>query len=784
MIKFLLKLFISLIVIASVLSGSIAYYAYLKFAEDLPSYTTVADYRPKLVTEIQSSDGTVVSELFEERRYLVKLSDISEKARLAFIAAEDENFYRHRGIDPLGILRAVVSNLRDGRSSQGGSTITQQLVKNLLLSREKSIKRKVREAILSFRIERRLSKDEILELYLNQIFFGAQAYGIKAASLTYFGVEPKDLSIAQGALLAGLPKAPSKYSPVGNFDAAIIRQKYVLRRMLDAGFISKEEFKTAMDEDVSIAKSSHIKSYDTSLYYIDSVRKELAEQFGHLDPNDGYIVQTALEPEVQAMAEVSVREGLRELDKRQGFRGGKGYAKYDPSLEPCTEPSEIGEGSIGIIGQDYRVYTENCYYPLSLTDSSWATRVRGDNRIDNLPLRASLEDSLLIDFSTKELNGKFWAVIDQTPLVQGAMVVKSVNSGEIIALVGGYDYRDSVFNRAVQMRRQPGSSFKPIVYLTAISQFGYTPSTLVNDTPQTFTISKGNTWTPHNFDNKYLGRIPLFRALELSRNLVSVDIANKIGIDSVIQLANHMGVTTRLAPHLSLALGAQEVSVKDITEAYGVIASGGVRYPGYLIKKITDLSGNLVYDASKDPQLAPVRVVDEASSLIMANMMTGVVTRGTARKIAKLDRQIGGKTGTTNDQVDGWFVGFTPDWVSGVWVGFDDRKSLGRQETSGRTAVPVFLKFFERFLPYDDQKTLERFNEWYIEKCKLFGIDAVKKDSIRAASFYVPPKVKPYFVDKYTGQVTLPGGNAIKQYFKLNTVRRRVSAINYLDSDL
>jgi penicillin-binding protein 1A len=601
----LLRALLWTVVAVVVVAGLVGIAVWRELTMDLPAVAQLLDYRPPTATRVYAADGTPISEFYVERRYLVPLDQVPARVRLAFLAAEDAAFYQHRGIDPAGIVRAVIANTRRGEIVQGASTITQQVVKQLLLTSERSFERKAKELILALELESKLTKDDIFYLYLNHIYFGAGTYGISAAARSFFEVEPGALSIAQAALLAGLPQAPSRYDPRRHSEAALRRQRYVLDRMLAAGFLSAEEYAAARDEPIMIASRKPV-SYDRAPWYVEHVRTLLEEEYGSAFATLGLEVHTAVDLRLQSAAEEVLHDGLAVIERRLGTRRTKG---------------------------------------------------------------------------------------DPQPL-EGALVAIDPASGEVKALVGGIDFRRSQFNRAVQARRQPGSAFKPFVYAAAIDH-GYTPATIVDDSPISLPDGRRGYWTPKNFSNRYMGPVPLRTALLNSLNAASVRVAVNVGIDPLRDHLHIFGFPTEFPRHFSLALGSSEVTLLDLTRAYGVFATLGRRFEPIFVTAVTDAGGTPSDFPGSRPHFE--RVMNPATAYVMTDMMRGVVESGTATEAKKLGRPAAGKTGTTNSSMDAWFIGFTPDLLVGVWVGFDAERSLGSY-TGGRAATPIWTKFMQRAL--------------------------------------------------------------------------------------
>ncbi|NDC37175.1 MAG: PBP1A family penicillin-binding protein [Proteobacteria bacterium] len=792
-----------LVLLLACAGGIAAFWAYNYITRDLPDFHTVEEYLPPAVTTVLASDQTVVGEFFEERRYPVKLKEVPIMVRNCFLAAEDASFYKHSGIDPVSILRAIVKNLERGSASQGGSTITQQVVKNMLLTPEKKLVRKAKEAILSYRLERRLSKDGILEIYLNQIFFGNNAYGIKAAARAYYRKELSQLTLAEAAMLAGLPKAPTKYSPILSYARAKRRQHYVLGQMVRAGFASKAEVDAAEREDVKVYPAT-AQNIFRSPYYVSEVRRVLGDRWKELDiDRGGYVIHTALDLEADAMATASVRRGLREVDKRRGWRGPLGsipkssqelFVKRYGALK--TTDLKVGDVYPALV-EDLNASRKTLMVSLGATkgtvdlkEAGWAKkRLGADGAVSwgapesQIQVGDVVEVSLVVPTPVPTPRGKKASTqvvepppvqfdkfqLDQTPELEAALTVLDPFSGKVLTVVGGYSYQRSVFNRATQSWRQPGSAFKPIVYLTAIDQFNYTPGTIVHDEPHTFKVGN-ELWTPGNFDGKFMGPITLQSALEHSRNLVSAEIVSRIGLDSVIQTARKMGITSKIGRNISIALGSSEVTPLELTRAYGVLPTKGVLFPSTFVTRIEDRLGKVIYDFDQERLTLAQQVIDPASAFIITHMMQGVIQRGTGYLLKQLNRPLGGKTGTSNDQMDAWFVGFTPAWVCGVWVGFDVKKEIGDKETGGRVAAPIFLYFMQDFLAKHDLDGYQRLVDESKADAERLGIDYLAPEKPEPAGFTPPEGVDPFWMDLGTGQMSQEGAQgAVFEYYKRGT---------------
>ncbi|MCL4146371.1 UNVERIFIED_CONTAM: hypothetical protein GTU68_020467 [Idotea baltica] len=737
----------------------------MRLTRDLPQLEKISDYAPKAVTNVYAADGEelLIAELFDERRYPATLEEIPLNVRNAFLAAEDANFYSHPGIDVVSILRAVWVNLRSKRTRQGASTITQQVVKSLLLTRERTYERKAKEAILSYRIERQLSKDDIFQIYLNEIFLGNNAYGVKAAAKVHFNKELDELKLQEAAFLGGLPQRPSQLSDPRYRDKAIKRMHYVLAQMRKNKMITEEEHQTALAEPLEI-QSNEVETIHAVPYYATHAIKELKHILTRIDPGltpgnpGGLKVYTAADTKAYAFAERALQRALRDLDKRQGWRGP--LNRTEPSSSPSfskylriARPEDIEEHKLyrAIVTkvdkkrQVVFVQVDDVPGVLNLRKTVWARTLRKNDRKQAVNAARYLKPGDIIEVSRMEKAKEdekepVRLQLDQTPTVEGAMVVRNALTGEIPVIVGGYSYQRSVFNRATQGLLQPGSAFKPIIYLSALEYLNYTPSSIVPDSPISLNAGDGTVWSPQNYDRSYLGPITLRVALQRSRNVVSVYLLERIGVSKAISTARKLGITTEIQPNLSIALGTPELHLIELTRAYGAFAAEGWLADSLVIKKIVDRKGKILYEQKPKQQ----KVLSDEDAFIMANMMKGVVERGTAQRVKALGRPVAGKTGTTNDQMDAWFIGYTPEWVAGVWVGNDVKKTLGKYETGGKAAAPAFIYFMEQFL----------------------------KDA-PIIDFNIPNGVIPVSVNSITGRLTDQSDpNVFVEYFKSGTEPR------------
>ena len=688
----------------------LVFYVLWKFSPDLPSYSELKNYKPSLTTRVFTSDGMLLDEYFIEERLFVPIEKIPRNLINAFISAEDKNFYKHFGIDILSIFRAAITNISYIGSNKrlvGASTITQQVVKNFLLSKEVSFERKIKEIILAIRIEQVLSKDKILELYLNDIYLGYGSYGIAASSLNYFNKTLHELNLHEIAFLAALPKAPNNYHPIKNYNNAIARRNWVLNQMKSNGYISDKDAQVKNNKLVVIERETihPIKAE----YFREEVRKILYNKFGKKNLyEEGLVVKTTLNTFFQNIADKVLIEGLIEHDKRRGWRGS--LIKNNNILF-----------SEKLLSNVYNPFPEKWDLVIveEVKNNSIIVRFL-NNSIDVINLLASnkwlekekfnIHDVFFVEKLNEEL------IIRQTPKANGAIIVIDPHSGKILALTGGLSFKLSEFNRATQAKRQPGSAFKPFVYISALKE-GFTPSTLILDAPYVIDQGKGlPKWKPSNYAEKFYGLGTLRLGIEKSRNLMTIRLADKIGMEKILITAKDFDLKKGLDSNLSMALGAGVVTLKDLTNAYAMIVNGGKKIKPKLIQSVYDRKGKLIYTSEEkkctnciqlgdeiDYELPKIEekeefIIDKKLAYQMTSMLEGVVKRGTGKRIEELKIPLAGKTGTTNDNKDAWFIGFSPDIVVGVYVGYDIPKSLGYKETGSKVAVPIFKNFMEQAL--------------------------------------------------------------------------------------
>ncbi|MFH1243157.1 MAG: PBP1A family penicillin-binding protein [Pseudomonadota bacterium] len=698
-----------------------AYFWYV-WSSNLPYIGSVREYRPPIITEIYSDDEEVIGRFWEEKRIVVPLEGLPKHLIQAFVAAEDSRFFKHEGLDILGIMRAFFKNLAAGKIEQGGSTITQQVTKSLLLKNtEKTYRRKAREAILSIQLERGFSKEKILFLYLNQMYLGQGSYGVEAAARTYFGKSAKDLDLAQSALLAGLPQAPARYSPVSHFDRAKARQKYVLERMRAEGYISDKQFNEAPEIPLEI-KTETENTFAKAPYFTEHVRRYLLKKYGKdLLYRGGLKVYTTVDLDMQVKAREALGKGLAELDKREGYRGPLRHLKSEEvngymsgALQrPDESFLQIGSVVEGLVLDvddekgEASVWVGGTVGRLPLSGMKWARKPNPEIPYYNARVRRpstvlKREDVILVCLQEKlsapaGQTGFSWELsLEQTPEVQGALLCMVPETGEVKAMVGGRDFASSQFNRAIQSKRQPGSAFKPIIYAAALDK-GMSPVKIIMDAPiisGTMTSDEDEVWKPKNYKEKFFGPTLFRTGLIESRNVITVKILKDIEVDYTVQYAKKMGVESDLNPDLSLALGSSGVSLLELTRAYAVFANRGVLVKPIFIKRIVDRGGQVIEENQPEVQ----RVISKETAYVMTDLMKSVIQEGTGWRIKALKRPAAGKTGTTNNLWDAWFMGYTPDLVTGVWVGYDDRKAMGNGETGSRAASPIWLYFMSEVL--------------------------------------------------------------------------------------
>ena len=684
------------------------YTAYL--FHDLPDAGELADYRPPTATRVYAWDGTLIGEFSQERRIFVPYEEIPPVVIQAFLAAEDKHFFQHGGIDVAGLGRAMlnnVANLVRGRRLEGGSTITQQVAKNVLLTSDSTVGRKLREAILAQRLESVLSKEQILELYLNEIFLGYRSYGVAAAAYNYFGKSLEQLTPAEAAFLAALPKGPSNYHPRNRTGAAVGRRNWILGQMRELGWLTENERADAAAQPLVVRDAPRRSDYEDADYFVEEARRIALQTWGQDVNRGGYYMRTTLDPRLQSIARDSLMRGLEAYDRRHGWRGAWGETEIaDGWQERAQAESPASERR----AWQSAVVTSTSGGIMLASDSSEGTIIGED--LAWARAGAGLEVGDLIFVERLESGGYG---LRQVPAVNGALVAVEPWSGRVVAMVGGYSYSLSSFNRATQAMRQPGSAFKPFVYASAL-ETDFNPTSIVVDGPISLVGAGGQRWSPQNYSRRYYGPTTLRRGLELSRNAMTVRLAQRIGMERVRDDAIRYGVVDDMEPVLSMALGAGETTPLRLTGAYAAFANGGRRVRPHLIELVQDRNGNTIwsaeenldparqcrtcarnFDGRESPRVTPrgEQVMDPITAYQITSMLEGVVLRGTATRARVLERPVAGKTGTTNDYRSAWFVGYTPDLIVGVFVGFDDNRSLGSGEAGGQTAVPIFVDFMQ-----------------------------------------------------------------------------------------
>ncbi len=660
---------------------------------DLPSLDGLEEYQPSITTTLYTDKDEPFASFYEQRRSLLPLAKIPVHLKQAVLAVEDARFYEHRGLSPRAIARATLTNLLARRKSQGGSTITQQLARVLFLTPEKSFSRKLKEALLAIQIERKYSKDKILELYFNQVYFGHGAYGVEAAAQTYFKKSVEQLSLAEAAMVAGLPSAPNRFSPIADPTRARRRRDHVLNRMVEQRTISRAQAEAA--SRTPFDERLFTRSRTIAPYFVEHIRQSLEETYGaYALYNSGLKIYTTLNLKMQRAAEEALTGGLRDLDKARGFRPRREPVAEAPraSIGPYTpRKGEILPGTVAKVKpKSLEVQLGRYRGEIPFESMKWT-------RLANPAAVFHEGDTILVQLLAVDERRKIVDLaLEQDPELEGAFAALDPRDGSIKAMIGGYDFDRSKFNRAVQARRQPGSAFKPIVYATAFDR-RLTPSTIIEDSPISFRFRVGGQvveWSPDNYDRKFHGPTTLRRGLENSVNVVTVKLLQRVGVDPAIRMAHQLGIESELRRELALALGVSEVTPLELVSAYGVFANGGVRAEPYAVRKVTDSQGRILEEHLVEPQ----EVMRPETAYVLVNVMKGVIERGTATRARALKRPLAGKTGTTSEATDVWFIGFTPSLVAGVWVGYDAKKSLGPAETGGRMALPLWIAFMQRIL--------------------------------------------------------------------------------------
>ena len=674
----------------------------------LPSLEVLTDYRPKIPLRVYTAEGVLMGEFGEERRAVVKIGEVPEQLKQAILAAEDDRFYQHGGVDYAGVLRAAYSNFTSGGARQGASTITMQVARNFFLSKEKTLTRKFSETLLAFKIEHSLTKDEILELYINQIYLGQRSYGFASASQVYFGKPLSDIDLAEAAMLAGLPKAPSSYNPIVNPKRAKTRQAYVLRRMNEIGQISVQEYKEATGKALVIKRKSQEFAVHAE-YVAEMARQAVYDRYQEETYTRGFKVYTTVRQLDQQAAYQSLRQGVMDYDQRRGYRGPESFVKL---VKNDVSQEEILENAL----QD-RHDSGDLYAAVVLTANSKSVHAyrRGGERIEITGEGLKFAQKFLSETApavqqrihpgsiirVQKSDKGLWQIV-QIPQVEASLVSIDPQDGSIRSLVGGFDFNRNQFNHVTQAWRQPGSSLKPFIYSAALEK-GFTPATVINDAPISFSAAETGSkpWEPRNFESKYDGPIRMREALAKSKNMVSVRILRAITVQYAQDYISRFGFDPSMhPPYMTMALGAGSVTPMQMAVGYTAFANGGFRVAPYFIQRIEDEKGNILEQAQPS-QVAKnaVQIIDPRNAYLMTTMMQDVVERGTATRAKQLNRtDLAGKTGTTNDHVDAWFCGYQTGLVAVAWIGFDNPKSLGEHETGGRAALPIWVNYMGKVL--------------------------------------------------------------------------------------
>ena len=735
----LFRLFVSVSIVMGIVGFASVVYVFARFGADLPAYDHLKTYEPPVTTRVYASDGRMVAEYAIERRVYVPIEAIPERVRNAFLSAEDQNFYSHPGVDPVGLVRAAVTNLRNvntSRRPEGASTITQQVAKNFLLTNEVSIERKIREALLAFRIEQAFTKDHILELYLNEIYLGFQSYGVGAAALNYFNKSVDELTIAEVAFLAALPKAPNNYHPIKKPEAAYARRDWVVRRMLEDGHISPEEARTARAEKIELRERDETQTVFGAGFFSEEIRRTLADRYGE-DAlyKGGLVVRSTLDPGLQKIAGDALRDGLIAYDRRHGWRGPVATLSdvegpdWAAALDAVPRPAGALEAwrmalVRAVEGDGVSLgFADGSTGAMSFQTMRWARPWLENQRVGAAPNRpgdvVSVGDVILVEAAEDDQTGqpaRGAYALRQIPDIEGALVAMDPHTGRVLAMMGGFSAERSEFNRATQALRQPGSSFKPFVYMAALEN-NYTPASIILDAPFVYDQGPGLAkWKPQNYSHQFYGPSTLRMGVEKSRNLMTVRLAQAVGMDEVADTAERFGVVENMPHLLAASLGSIETTVLRMTRAYAMIANGGRKIDATLIDRIQDRHGRTIYRHDGRPcldceavawsnQAVPAlsdprpQIIDPMTAYQMTSILEGVVRRGTGGRIgAAIKKPLAGKTGTSNDSFDTWFVGFSPDLAVGVFVGFDEPRTLGPREAGSTAAGPIFRDFMEAAL--------------------------------------------------------------------------------------
>jgi len=742
LISFPVLLLAGLGVMAGALLGLIILFAY----PNLPTLEVLTDYRPKVPLRVYSAEGLLIGEFGEERRAIVAIGEVPEVMKQAILAAEDERFYQHTGVDYQGVIRAAYSNLTSGGRRQGASTITMQVARNFFLSSEKTLTRKLYEALLAFKIEASLSKDEILQIYINQIYLGQRAYGFAAAAQIYYGKALKDINVAEAAMLAGLPKAPSSFNPVVNPKRAKQRQLYVLRRMHGLGHITDDQLAEAQKAPIAVKHQTNTYALRAE-YVAEMVRQMLYERFSDDVYTKGYRIYTTITKADQEAAYAALRRGLLDYDKRHGYRGPEGYFELpaegqpDEAIEEALSDVSDSDDLLAAVVLEAGTRQVRAYLrggevaTIAGEGLKFAQKMLDDKAAPNKRIRRGA----LIRVQKDEKHN--WQIL-QLPEAEAGLIAINPADGRVRALVGGFDFNRSKFNHVTQAWRQPGSSFKPFIYSAALEK-GYTPATIFDDAPVVVDAAQtgGQTWEPHNYDGKYDGPMRLRMGLAKSKNMVSIRVLQAIGPQYAQDYITRFGFDAdKHPPYLTMALGAGSVTPWQMARGFAVFANGGYRIEPYVVQRIVDDRGNVL--AQAQPARAgdeSLRVIDARNAFVMDSMLHDVVRYGTAARAMSLGRKdLAGKTGTTNDLVDAWFAGYQPTLTAIAWIGFDQPRKLGNHETGSAAALPIWMSYMSKALKGVDE-AFQRVPEGVVSV-------NVNPDTGQAAS---DGKVSEYFYREY-----------------------------------
>ena len=755
--------------------------AFWYFSYGLPDYKKLSNYEPSVLSRVYAESGELIGEFAIEKRLFIPFNSIPDKVINSFLSAEDKNFFDHPGIDAKGVTRAVIKNIDNILSNkrlEGASTITQQVAKNFLLTNEVSLKRKIKEAILAFRIEKAYSKKRILELYLNEIYLGKGTYGVASASLEYFNKSVKELNYNEAALLAALPKAPSKYNPYNSIEKATVRRNMVLKNLNDNGYISNDELKKFLKQKINLKKRK-VFLIKEAKSYTEEVRRIVKTDYGFEKLySEGLSISTPLDGKYQIAALNSLRFGIEKYDKRHGWRGPISNIFKDKNWKNVINDIKIDETLNWEIVQILKV--DNYISEIKFIDT---------NKIAKMPFE-NLEWTRKKDFIdlfeigdlifVKKTKSNIWT-LKQLPLVNGGIVVMDPHNGKVKALVGGYSFKSSEFNRATQAKRQPGSAFKPIVYASALEN-GFLPNSLILDAP--FVSEQGvglKDWKPENYGKKFYGPSTLRKGIEKSRNLMTVRIAQKLGFDKISKTSVDLGVYENVPELLSVSLGSNETTLLKLTNAYCTFANGGKKITPILINRIQNRRGKTIYNSETricegcsvikdDEDFFPIildkykQVISEQTAYQITSMLEGVIKRGTGKKLKNLNVPLAGKTGTTNEYLDAWFIGFTSDLAIGVYIGYDTPKSLGKFETGSKTALPIFKKFVESAIYKEDMKPFK-----IPENIYFFPVDY---DTGEITSFSEAKAISESFKENSLKEINLKNLGLGKNYDKFKKFRR------------